>query len=108
MQSSFVEREVLIVVDVQRDFCPGGALAVPQGDAIVPTVNRLARQFAHVIATQDWHPPRHASFASAHPGKRPFESIDVDYRPTTLWPDPCGEGTEGAAFDPAVDPSGGA
>ena len=103
MQSSFAEHEVLIVVDVQRDFCPGGALAVPQGDAIVPAVNRLARQFAHVIATQDWHPPGHASFASAHPGKRPFETIDVDYGPQTLWPDHCVQGSEGAAFHPALD-----
>ncbi len=103
MQSSFAEHEVLIVVDLQRDFCPGGALAVPQGDEIVPVVNRLARRFAHVIATQDWHPPGHASFASAHPGKRPFETIDVDYGPQTLWPDHCVQGSEGAAFHPALD-----
>jgi len=100
------EREALIVVDVQRDFCPGGALAVPEGDAIVPVVNRLARQFAHVILTQDWHPPGHASFASAHPGRRPFETIELAYGPQTLWPDHCVQGTEGAAFHPALEVTG--
>jgi nicotinamidase/pyrazinamidase len=96
------DREVLIVVDVQNDFCPGGALAVPQGDAVVPAVNRLAGQFAHVVLTQDWHPPGHASFASAHPGKRPFESIEVAYGQQILWPDHCVQGTEGAAFHPGL------
>jgi nicotinamidase/pyrazinamidase len=97
------ERDVLIVVDVQRDFCPGGALGVPQGDAIIPVVNALARRFAHVILTQDWHPPGHASFASAHPGRQPFETIDLYYGPQTLWPDHCVQGSEGAAFHPALD-----
>lgn len=96
------DREVLIVVDVQRDFCPGGALAVPEGDAIVPAVNRLAREFRHVVLTQDWHPPSHASFASAHPGRRPFETIALAYGPQTLWPDHCVQGTEGAAFHPGL------
>src|SRR5271165_101136 len=73
------EREVLVVVDVQRDFCPGGALAVPEGDAVVPLVNRLAGEFAHVVLTQDWHPPGHSSFASAYPGKKPFETIEAAY-----------------------------
>ncbi|HVC54886.1 MAG TPA: bifunctional nicotinamidase/pyrazinamidase [Stellaceae bacterium] len=95
-------REVLIVVDAQRDFCPGGALAVPDADAIMPAVNRLAAQFAHVILTQDWHPPGHASFASAHPGRQPFETIEVDYGPQTLWPDHCVQGSAGAAFHPAL------
>jgi len=103
MTTSLSEREVLIVVDVQRDFCPGGALAVPGGDGIVPAVNRLARRFAHVVLTQDWHPPDHASFASAHPGRRPFETIEVDYGPQTLWPDHCVQGSEGAEFHPALD-----
>jgi nicotinamidase/pyrazinamidase len=103
MNGSAGEREALIVVDVQRDFCPGGALAVPQGDAIVPAVNRLAGRFAHVILTQDWHPPGHASFASAHPGRRPFETIEAAYGPQTLWPDHCVQKTEGAAFHPALD-----
>ena len=69
------DRGVLLIVDVQNDFCPGGALALPEGDAIVPAVNRLAHSFAHVILTQDWHPPGHTSFASSHPGKRPFEMV---------------------------------
>jgi nicotinamidase/pyrazinamidase len=92
------DRDVLLVVDVQNDFCPGGALAVPGGDAILPAVNRLAGIFPHVILTQDWHPPGHGSFASAHPGKQPFETIEVDYGPQTLWPDHCVQGTLGAAF----------
>ncbi|HUC11988.1 MAG TPA: bifunctional nicotinamidase/pyrazinamidase [Stellaceae bacterium] len=96
------DREVLIIVDVQNDFCPGGALAVPEGDAIIPAVNRLAGEFAHVILTQDWHPPGHASFASAHPGRRPFETIEMAYGAQTLWPDHCVQGTSGAAFHPGL------
>ena len=96
-------REVLIVVDIQRDFCPGGALAAPEGDAIIPAVNALARRFRHVVLTQDWHPPGHASFASSHPGKAPFATIDLDYGPQTLWPDHCVQGSEGAGFHPALD-----
>jgi len=103
MNGSAGEREVLIVTDPQRDFCPGGALAVPQGDAVIPAINRLARQFAHVIVTQDWHPPGHASFASSHPGKRPFDTVELDYGPQTLWPDHCVQGTDGAAFHPGLD-----
>lgn len=97
------ERTVLLVVDVQNDFCPGGALAVPEGDAIVPAVNRLARRFAHVVLTQDWHPRGHASFASSHPGRRPFETIACDYGPQVLWPDHCVQGTRGAEFHPGLD-----
>jgi len=93
---------VLIVVDVQRDFCPGGALAVPEGDAIVPVVNDLARRYAHVVLTQDWHPPGHASFASAHPGHAPFEAIELDYGPQTLWPDHCVQATPGAELHPGL------
>jgi nicotinamidase/pyrazinamidase len=89
---------VLIIVDVQNDFCPGGALAVPQGDAIIPAVNRLAGEFAHVVLTQDWHPPGHASFASTHPGHQPFETVKFDYGPQTLWPEHCIQGSTGAAF----------
>jgi nicotinamidase/pyrazinamidase len=103
MNRSLDEREVLIVADPQLDFCPGGALAVPQGDEIMPVVNRLARHFAHVILTQDWHPAGHASFASAHPGRTPFETIEVEYGPQTLWPDHCVQGTQGAAFHPGLD-----
>ncbi len=97
------DREVLLIIDVQNDFCPGGALAVPQGDAIVPAVNRLARSFAHVILTQDWHPLGHASFASSHPGKRPFDAIEVSYGTQILWPDHCVQGTQGAGFHPKLD-----
>jgi len=96
------DREVLIIVDVQNDFCPGGALAVPEGDAIIPAVNRLAGEFAHVVLTQDWHPSGHSSFAGAHPGRQPFETIDAPYGPQTLWPDHCVQGTSGAAFHPAL------
>lgn len=101
--SSPGDRDVLLVVDVQNDFCPGGALAVPQGDEIVPVVNRLARRFPHVILTQDWHPPGHRSFASAHPGKQPFETVDLEYGAQTLWPDHCVQGTAGAGFHPGLD-----
>src|SRR5215471_18602987 len=91
-------RDVLLVVDVQNDFCPGGNLAVPRGDEVVPLINRLARRFEHVILTQDWHPPAHHSFASAHPGRQPYESIDVAYGRQILWPDHCVQGTPGAAL----------
>jgi nicotinamidase/pyrazinamidase len=97
------DRDVLIVVDVQNDFCPGGALAVPRGDEIVPVVNRLAAQFAHVVLTQDWHPRGHASFAGSHPGKQPFESIELFYGEQILWPDHCVQGTQGAAFHRGLD-----
>ena len=97
------DREVLLIVDVQNDFCPGGALAVAEGDAIVPAINRLAQSFAHVILTQDWHPPGHTSFASSHPGKRPFDTIEVRYGAQILWPDHCVQGTTGAAFHPKLD-----
>ena len=97
------DRGVLLIVDVQNDFCPGGALALPEGDAIVPAVNRLAHSFAHVILTQDWHPPGHTSFASSHPGKRPFDTIEASYGTQILWPDHCVQGTSGAAFHPQLD-----
>jgi nicotinamidase/pyrazinamidase len=97
------DRDVLVIVDVQNDFCPGGALAVPQGDQVVPAVNRLAAEFAHVVLTQDWHPRGHASFASSHPGKQPFDTTDVSYGQQILWPDHCVQGTRGAAFHPALE-----
>jgi nicotinamidase/pyrazinamidase len=97
------DRDVLLIIDVQNDFCPGGALAVPQGDEIVPSVNRLAAEFAHVVVTQDWHPRGHASFASSHPGKKPFETIELPYGQQILWPDHCVQGTQGAAFHPGLD-----
>jgi len=95
--------DALIVVDVQNDFCTGGALAVPDGDAVIPAINRLAASFDHVVMTQDWHPPGHQSFASRHPGRKPFETIRVSYGDQTLWPDHCVAGTPGAAFHGALD-----
>ena len=91
-------RDVLLVVDIQNDFCPGGALAVPHGAEVVPAINRLARRFAHVVLTQDWHPAGHQSFASSHSGRKPYETIDVAYGAQILWPDHCVQGTSGAAF----------
>jgi nicotinamidase/pyrazinamidase len=90
--------DVLLVVDVQKDFCPGGRLAVPRGDEVVPIVNRLAAKFTNVVLTQDWHPPGHLSFASSHPGKQPFQTIEVVYGLQVLWPDHCVQGTPGAEF----------
>jgi nicotinamidase/pyrazinamidase len=92
------ENDVLLVVDIQNDFCPGGKLAVPHGDEVVASINRIARRFRHVVLTQDWHPPGHHSFASSHPGKRPFETVTVAYGPQILWPDHCVQGTAGAQF----------
>ena len=92
------ERDILLLVDIQNDFCPGGALAVPRGDEIVPLVNRLAARFRHVVLTQDWHPRGHGSFASTHPGKRPYETVELAYGTQVLWPDHCVQGTHGAAF----------
>jgi nicotinamidase/pyrazinamidase len=94
------ESGVLIAVDIQNDFCPGGALAVPHGDEVVPVVNRLAAQFRNVVITQDWHPRGHLSFASSHPGRQPFETISVAYGPQVLWPDHCVQGTAGGEFHP--------
>jgi nicotinamidase/pyrazinamidase len=90
--------DVLLVVDVQKDFCPGGRLAVPHGDEIVPIVNRIAAKFTNVVLTQDWHPPGHLSFASSHPGKQPYQTIEVDYGLQVLWPDHCVQGSRGAEF----------
>ena len=92
------ETDLLLVVDLQNDFCSGGALAVPDGEAVVPVINRLAPRFGHAVLTQDWHPSGHASFASSHPGRRPHEVIETSYGPQVLWPDHCVQGTEGAAF----------
>jgi nicotinamidase/pyrazinamidase len=92
--------EALIVIDLQNDFCPGGALAVLGGDEIVPLVNDLVQRSEHVIVTQDWHPAHHSSFASSHPGRNPFETIEMPYGPQTLWPDHCVQGSGGAAFHP--------
>jgi nicotinamidase/pyrazinamidase len=88
--------DVLLVVDVQNDFCPGGSLAVPSGHEVVPLINRLAQRFEHVVLTQDWHPPAHQSFASTHSGRKPYETIEVAYGPQILWPDHCIQTTPGA------------
>jgi nicotinamidase/pyrazinamidase len=98
MPGKFSDNDVLLVVDVQNDFCPGGSLAVPRGHEIVPLVNRLAQRFEHVILTQDWHPAAHSSFASANPGRQSFEVATFPYGPQVLWPDHCMQGTPGAEF----------
>lgn len=90
--------DVLLVIDVQNDFCPGGALAVPGGDEVVPVINELAQRFPHVVLTQDWHPAGHQSFASSHPGTQPFDTITLTYGAQVLWPDHCIQDTAGAAF----------
>jgi len=92
------ETEALIVIDIQNDFCPGGALAVAGGDAIIPRANALMHEFPIVVLTQDWHPPNHSSFASNHQGKNPFETVVMPYGDQTLWPDHCIWGTDGARF----------
>ena len=94
--------DLLLVIDVQNDFCPGGALAVADGDAVVPVINRLAQRFAHLALTQDWHPAGHSSFATSHPGAEPFQTMTMPYGPQTLWPDHCIQGTAGAAFHPQL------
>jgi nicotinamidase/pyrazinamidase len=94
--------DALIVVDVQRCFTKGGSLAVPDGDAVVPVINTLAAKFANVVLTQDWHTPRHISFASSHAGKKPFDVIDLPYGKQVLWPDHCVQGTDGAALHPEL------
>ena len=91
-------KDALIVVDVQNDFCPGGRLAVQKGDEVVPVVNGLAARFENVVLTQDWHPPGHHSFATSHPGSRPFDSIKLPYGEQVLWPDHCVQGSDGAAL----------
>jgi nicotinamidase/pyrazinamidase len=92
--------EALIVIDIQNDFRPGGALAVTEGDKIIHRVNGLMDEYATVVLTQDWHPANHSSFASNHPGKAPFETLTMSYGPQTLWPDHCIQGTAGAEFHP--------
>jgi nicotinamidase/pyrazinamidase len=94
--------DVLLVIDVQNDFCPGGALAVPRGDEVIAPVHRVAPHFEHIVLTQDWHTPDHSSFASSHPGRKPFESVELSYGTQTLWPDHCVQGTRGAEFHPGL------
>ena len=98
-----MEDRALIVVDVQYDFCPAGALAVPGGDEVVPLINALLPLFPIVVATQDWHPPGHASFASSHPGRKPLEIIELEGVQQVLWPDHCVAGTPGAEFHAGLD-----
>jgi nicotinamidase/pyrazinamidase len=95
---TITSQDVLLVIDVQNDFCPGGRLAVADGAQVVEPIQRAARRFEHVILTQDWHPAGHLSFASAHPGKQPYETIPLSYGPQTLWPDHCVQGSAGANF----------
>ena len=92
------EDDVLVVVDIQKDFCPGGSLSVPRGDEVVPLINRLATRFEHVVLTQDWHAPDHLSFASAHPGKQPYDTVMLPYGAQILWPNHCVRATQGAEF----------
>jgi nicotinamidase/pyrazinamidase len=92
--------DIFLVIDVQNDFCPGGQLAVAGGDLVIEPIHKIARHFEHIVLTQDWHPANHTSFASAHPGKKPFEQIEVSYGPQTLWPDHCIQGSQGAEFHP--------
>jgi nicotinamidase/pyrazinamidase len=94
--------DVLIVTDVQNDFCPGGALAVVDGAAVIDSIHRIAPRFEHIVLTQDWHPPNHSSFATAHPGKLPFEQVELRYGLQTLWPPHCIQGSKGAEFHPAL------
>lgn len=92
--------DVLLVVDAQNDFCPGGRLEVPKGDEIISSLNRLAGRFENVVLTQDWHPANHASFASSHPGSKPYDTIELAYGTQVLWPDHCVQASPGAAFHP--------
>ncbi len=102
---SIDSRDALLAIDLQADFMPGGALAVPGGNEIVPLINRMASRFEHVVVTQDWHPPRHASFASSHEGAKPFDTKRLEFGDQILWHDHCVQGTPGAALHPdlAVD-----
>ncbi len=103
MERAIHPSDVLVIVDVQNDFCAGGPLAVPDGDHVVPIVSRLASWVPHVILTQDWHTPGHVSFASSHPGRRPYEAIRLPYGEQILWPDHCVQGSRGADFHPGLD-----
>ncbi len=95
--------EALLVIDVQNDFCPGGALAVPRGDEVVDVCNAWMGRHEHVVLTQDWHPRGHASFASSHPGKAPYDAVELAYGAQVLWPEHCVQGTHGADFHPGLD-----
>ena len=94
--------DILLVIDVQNDFCPGGALAVSGGDQVIAPIHQIAPLFQHIVLTQDWHSAHHASFASAHPGRQPFETIEMPYGPQTLWPNHCVQQSPGAEFHPSL------
>ncbi|MGL5157569.1 MAG: bifunctional nicotinamidase/pyrazinamidase [Acinetobacter junii] len=98
-----VKQSVLIVVDVQNGFTPGGNLAVANADEIIPNINQLAQKFEHIVLTQDWHPDQHISFADNHPNKKPFETIELDYGRQVLWPKHCVQGTRDAEFHPHLN-----
>jgi len=95
-------QDVLVVVDVQNDFCPGGTLAVPHGDRVIEPIHRAAPKFRHIVLTQDWHPKGHLSFAARHPGRKLLESIETPHGPQILWPEHCVQGTSGADFHPLL------
>ncbi len=97
-----LDTDVLVVIDMQNDFCPGGALAVPHGDEVIEVIHRIAKSFQHIVLTQDWHPVGHVSFASAHAGRKSFDRIDTAYGEQTLWPDHCVQGSSGAELHPAL------
>ena len=97
------ETDLLLIIDVQNDFCPGGALAVTEGDRIVPIINNLIPKFSNIALTQDWHPAGHSSFATSHPGHDPFTTIAMPYGEQTLWPDHCIQGSRGAQFHDALN-----
>jgi len=102
-ENQITPQDVLLVTDVQNDFCPGGALAVTGGDEVIPVIHAIAPRFEHIILTQDWHPSGHQSFACAHPGKHPFEQVRVGYGEQTLWPDHCVQSARGADFHPDLN-----
>jgi len=96
-------QDVLLAIDVQNDFCTGGALAVPSGEKVVPAINRIAQKFANVVLTQDWHPRDHVSFAANHSARQPFETVELDYGTQVLWPTHCVQGSNGAEFHRDLD-----
>ena len=103
MSLALTPTDALLVIDLQNDFCPGGALEVKDGDAIIPLINTSAKKFGHILLTQDWHPAHHISFATTHPAHRPYDLIQAPYGPQTLWPTHCLQHTEGAAFHPELN-----
>ncbi|MCF7943878.1 MAG: bifunctional nicotinamidase/pyrazinamidase [Spirochaetia bacterium] len=103
MKKNKFKDSALIIIDVQNDFCSGGALAVPDGEAVIPVINAVSEQFAFTAATQDWHPEGHVSFASSHPGQSPYTTVNIGKAPQMLWPDHCVAGTSGADFHPELN-----